>query len=218
MTGSVGTASAGTGRMALHWSSRSPFVRKVMVVAHESGLADRIERIPTLVSPAIRNTDILARNPLGKIPTLVLPDGTTLYDSAVICEYLDGIAPGGGRLYPAHGTPAWTAARRREALGTGFCEFLVPWRSELARKPPSEAILEGYGRKLSATLAALEEEAPALAATAFGIGHVAIGAALSYRDFRWPGEDWRPGHPALAAWHATFRARPSVQATEHVDA
>jgi glutathione S-transferase len=191
-------------------------VRKVMVAAHELGLAERIDRIPTVVALTIRNTDILSRNPLGKIPTLVLADGTTLYDSSVICEYLDDLA-GGGRLLPPPGTPARIEARRREALGTGLSEMLVLWRGELARAAPSEAVLEGFARKLAATLDALEREAPALGAAPFGIGQIAIGGALSYRDFRWPEEDWRTGRPALAAWHAGFRARPSVQATEHVD-
>jgi glutathione S-transferase len=209
-------ASGEVGRMALHWSSRSPFVRKVMVAAHELGLADRIERVPTVVALTIRNTEILARNPLGRIPTLVLADGTMLYDSSVICEYLDGLA--GPRLFPPPGTPERIAARRREALGTGLCEMLVLWRGELARPAPAEAILEGFGRKLAASLDALEQEALALTAASFGIGQIAIGSALSYRDFRWPAEDWRAGRPALAAWHAGFRRRPSVIATEHVDA
>jgi glutathione S-transferase len=216
----AGNAETAAGRMALHWSSRSPFVRKVMVAAHELGLADRIDRIPTLVSPAIRNTDILARNPLGKIPTLVLADGTTLYDSSVICEVLDGLRRDGGpRLFPSPGdVPARVEALRRQALGTGLCEMLVQWRGELARPAPAEAILENCALKRAAALGALEAEAPALEATPFGIGHVAIGCALGYLDFRWPAEDWRPGRPALTRWHEGFRARPSARATEHVDA
>ena len=210
-------SSLADGRMALHWSSRSPFVRKVMVAAHEMGLAERIERIPTLVALTIRNTDILARNPLGKIPTLLLADGTTLYDSSVICEYLDGLHQG-TTLFPPPGDPARMQALRRQALGTGFCDMLVLWRGELARSAPDPRILEGYARKRGALLAALEEEAPSLAATRFGIGHVAIGCALGYLDFRWAQEDWRAGHPALARWHEGFRERPSARATEHVDA
>lgn len=202
--------------MKLHWSSRSPFVRKVMVAAHETGLADRIERIPTLVGLAIANREILARNPLGKIPALVLEDGTTLFDSGVICEYLDGLHDG-PKLFPPSG-PARIAALRRQALGTGYCGMLVLWRSEQAREAPSAAILEGFARKHAAVLAALEAEAPALAATPFGIGHIAIGCALSYLDFRFAALGWRAGCPRLAEWHAGFCARPSVRATEHVDA
>src|SRR4051812_33779817 len=88
--------------MRLHWSPRSPFVRKVMVAAHELGLADRIEHVRTVVRMVQPNPDLLPYNPLSKIPTLVLADGTILTDSVVICEYLDALA-GGGILFPPAG-------------------------------------------------------------------------------------------------------------------
>lgn len=205
-----------TGGMTLYWSSRSPFVRKVMVAAHELGLAERITRVPTVVAlTAVPDDALLARNPLGRIPTLVLADGTALFDSLVICEYLDGLR-GAPTLFPPPG-PARLAALRRHALGTGLCEMLVLWRTERARPEPSQAMLEGFARKLAASLAALEAEAPALAAAPFGIGHIAIGCALGYLDFRYADRPWRPGCPALAAWYEGFRARPSARATEHAD-
>jgi glutathione S-transferase len=210
-------AAADGGMMRLHWSSRSPFVRKVMVVAHELGLADRIERIPTVVALTRTDAEVLRRNPLGRIPTLVLPDGGALYDSVVICEYLDGLRDGGPLLFPPAG-PARIEALRRHALGSGFCEMLLLWRGERMREAPSDEMLEGFALKARTTLAALERETPALAAAPFGIGQVAVGCALSYLDFRFGDLDWRAGCPALAEWHAGFRARPSVQATEHVDA
>ena len=206
------------GAMRLHWSSRSPFVRKVMVAAHELGLADRIELIPTEVALGRTDAGVLARNPLGRIPTLVLADGSALYDSAVICEYLDGLHAAGPRLFPPEPGPARIAALRRHALGSGFCEMLVLWRSERLRAAPGPANLEGFALKARITLAALEREAPALAAEPFGIGQVAVGCALSYLDFRFGELGWRAEHPALAAWHEGFRARPSVRATEHADA
>lgn len=209
-------AARGGRAMRLHWSSRSPFVRKVMVTAHEAGLAGRIERIPTVVALTRTDAGVLARNPLGRIPTLVLEDGTALYDSVVICEYLDGLG-GAPRLFPPAG-PARIEALRRHALGSGLCEMLLLWRGERMREAPSAEMLEGFALKHGTALAALEREAPALAASPFGIGHVAIGCALSYLDFRFGEMDWRAGRPALAAWHEGFRARPSVQATEHVDA
>ncbi|MFC7474111.1 glutathione S-transferase N-terminal domain-containing protein [Dankookia sp. GCM10030260] len=202
--------------MRLHWSSRSPFVRKVMVVAHEVGQVGRIERIPTVVALTRQDPDVLARNPLGKIPTLLLEDGGTLYDSVVICEYLDGLG-GTPRLFPAAG-PARIEALRRQALGNGAMDFLLLWRGELGRAAPDPRILDGFAAKQAAVLAALEAEAAELAAGAFDIGRVAIGCALSYLDFRWPEAGWRAAHPRLAAWHASFAARPSVRATEHVDA
>ncbi|WP_149539048.1 glutathione S-transferase family protein [Siccirubricoccus phaeus] len=201
--------------MQLYWSSRSPFVRKVMVVAHEHGLAERIEKRPIVVSVMKTGRELLPTNPLGKIPTLVLADGTILYDSSVICEYLDEIGSG-PKLFPAAG-PARFNALRRQALGTGLMDMLVTWRSELTREHPAPGALEGYGWKLAASLQALEAEADSLAADPYGIGQVSIGAALSYLDFRFP-EDWRAAHPRLAAWHAGFSARPAVQATAHIDA
>jgi glutathione S-transferase len=97
-------------------------------------------------------------------------------------------------------------------------DFLLLWRTEMARQQPDRRILDGFAAKLAAVLAALEAEAPRLAEGPFGIGQIGIGCALSYLDFRWPQAGWRAAHPALAAWHAGFAARPSVRATEHVDA
>jgi glutathione S-transferase len=187
-----------------------------MVSAHERGLADRIERIPTVVALTRTERSLLPRNPLGRIPTLVLPDGGVLFDSIVICEYLDGLgeAP---PLFPAPG-PARIDAMQRHALGTGFMEMLLLWRGEQLREQPSPVILEGFEAKRAAVIPALEALVPHLEATPYDIGHVAIGCGLSYLDFRWPDHDWRGGHPRLAAWHAAFSARPAVQATAHIDA
>lgn len=202
--------------MRLHWSSRSPFVRKVMVVAHERGLAERIERLPTVVALTQPDLALLPRNPLGKIPTLVLQDGATLYDSLVICEYLDGLGSGPS-LFPPAG-PARIEALRRHALGNGFMDMLLLCRTEMGREHPDRRILDGFSAKQAAVLEALEAEAPRLSGPELDIGRISIGCALSYLDFRWPKGGWRSLHPALAAWHEGFAARPSVQATEHVDA
>lgn len=203
--------------MQLYWSSRSPFARKVMVAAHERGLAGRIGLVPTLVAPTLPpGPDLLARNPLGRIPVLVPEAGPPLFESGAICEYLDGLgdAP---PLFPPGGA-ARIAAQRWQALGTGHCEMLVAWRGERARTAPDARVLEGCAVKQAAILAALEAEAPALAAAPFGIGHVAIGCALGYLDFRFAGQPWRDACPWLAAWHETFRDRASARATGHVDA
>ncbi|HYI82755.1 MAG TPA: glutathione S-transferase family protein [Acetobacteraceae bacterium] len=204
-------------RMKLHWSPRSPFVRKVMVAAHELGLADRIDTVRTVVRMTRPNADLLPDNPLSKIPTLVLADGTVLMDSVVICEYLDSLA-GGGKLFPPSGAERWTALARH-ALGNGWLDILILWRNE--RDKPERArlpeLLDSFAVKTRTTLDHFERDAPALSATRFGIGHIAIGCCLSYLDFRFPDLEWREGRPALAAWHEGFRARPSAQATEAVD-
>jgi glutathione S-transferase len=202
--------------MKLHWSPRSPFVRKVMIAAHELGLVDRFERTRTVVAMLKPNIELLLDNPLGKIPTLVLDDGTALFDSLTICEYFDHLA-GGGKLFPPAGL-ARAKALTRHALGNGFLDLLVLWRNE--RDKPAERRtrewLLAFEVKTRATLARLEADAASLGETPFGIGEIAVGCALSYLDFRFAELDWRAGCPRLAAWHEGFRARPSVRATEIV--
>jgi glutathione S-transferase len=196
--------------MKLHWSPRSPFVRKVMVAAHETGLAPQLTLVRTEVAMTRVNDELLRDNPLGKLPTLVLEDGTALYDSAVICEYLDSLHQG-PKLFPAEPLARWTALQRH-ALGSGLLDLLVLWRSERAR--PSSPYIEPFSAKLDSALAVLEREAEALAAAPFGIGHIAIGCALSYADFRFPDRPWRDGRPRITTWHDSFAQRPSARATE----
>jgi glutathione S-transferase len=200
--------------MKLHWSPRSPFVRKVMIVAYERGLIDRITCVRTVAATATPHPELMKDNPLSKIPTLVLDDGTTLYDSRVICEYLDGLD--GAKLFPRPGKARMTALRS-QSLGDGFLDMLVLLRDERMRASPSEKHIASAAVRKAAILDALEREAEALTRTPFGIGHIAIGCALSYLDFRFADEDWRKGHLRLANWHAGFTARPSVRATTPVD-
>jgi glutathione S-transferase len=203
--------------MKLHWSPRSPFVRKVMVVAHEIGIADRLQCVRTVAATMKPNAELMIDNPLSKIPTLVLDDGTALYDSAVICEYFDGLHAG-PKLFPSSPRERMTALRR-QALGDGLLDALVLWRGEIMRPTAqqSQPYLASFEARNEATLAALEREAPELEASPFSIGHVSIGCALAYLDFRFADRQWRKHRPRLAAWHATFLARPSVRATEPVD-
>ncbi len=201
--------------MKLHWSPRSPFVRKVMIAAHELGLAGRITCVRTVAATTRPHPGLMQDNPLSKIPTLVLDDGTVLYDSPVICEYLDGLHQG-PKLVPADGE-ARMIALRRQALGDGCLDFLLLLRNERERAHPSEVHLAAYTAKRQGVLAALEKEAGDLAAAPFGIGHIAIGCALSYLDFRFAHEDWRTDHPRIAGWHRDFCARASVRATEPID-
>jgi glutathione S-transferase len=201
--------------MKLHWSPRSPFVRKVMIVAHERGLVDRLDCVRTVAAMTTPHPELMRDNPLSKIPTLVLDDGSALYDSPVICEYLDAL-DGEPQLFPRDCKPRMVALRR-QALGDGFLDVLVLARNERLRKEPSGVHLKSAAVRSAAVLDSLEREAQALMAGGFDIGHIAIGCALSYLDFRFAEEDWRKHHPRLADWHASFAARPSVQATLPVD-
>ena len=201
--------------MKLHWSPRSPFVRKVMIAAHETGLVDRLTCVRTVVAMTEPNTNLLSDNPLSKIPTLVLDDGSPLYDSLVICEYFDAMHDG-PKLFPTDSKARWTALRRH-ALGNGLLDMLILWRGERERQQPSQPHLDAFAVKYKATLKALEKESPEIGATPFGIGHIAIGCALSYADFRFADLNWRAGHPQTAAWHASFLQRPSARATEAVE-
>jgi glutathione S-transferase len=202
--------------MKLHWSPRSPYVRKVMVVAHELGLAERLECVRTVVGGTVPHLELMRENPLGKIPTLVLTDGTILYDSPVICEYFDTLHDG-PKLFPTG--PDRLTALRRLALGDGMLDIALASVGERFRPAgrQSEPHMALWQAKLRACVDALEGEADALTESAFSIDHIGIGIALSYLDFRFADLRWRDGHPRLAAWHATFDARPSVQANLPVD-
>lgn len=202
-------------RWTLHWSPRSPFVRKVMVAAHELGLAGRIDTRRTLVRMGAPNGDLLPDNPLSKIPTLVLPDGSALYDSLTICEYLNDVA--GGSLFPA-GAARWPALTR-QALGNGWLDLLVLWRNERDKPAAAQTAewMDSFSTKNAATLARCEQDATSWPEGRCDIGDIAIGCALSYLDFRFADLGWREGRPVLAAWHARIAARPSFAATEAVD-
>ncbi len=188
--------------MKLHWSPRSPFVRKVMIVAHERSVADRIACVRTVAAMTKPHAELMADNPLSKIPTLVLNDGTVLYDSPVICEYLNSLRDGAPKLFPSEPKARMTALRR-QALGDGFLDLLVLLRDERMRAQPSAAHLASAAARKAAILDALEREAGALDRGPLDIGHIAIGCALSYLDFRYADEDWRKDHPGIAAWHAS---------------
>ncbi|WP_426956986.1 glutathione S-transferase family protein [Muricoccus radiodurans] len=202
--------------MKLHWSPRSPFVRKVMVAAHELGLADRIHTVRTVVASTAPNRDLLPDNPISKIPTLVLDDGTVIYDSVVICEYLNDLA--GGSLFPKAGMARWNVLTWH-AIVDAFLEFLLLWRAE--REKPRERqtpeLLAAFAVKYESGMARLEKEIAGLSAQPVNVVHITLGLLLSYLDFRFPDFQWRDGHPALAAWHAEFVTRPSMQATEARD-
>ena len=204
--------------MKLYWSSRSPYVRKVMICAHERGLAADIERVRSVVSLSQADPNVMHDNPLGKIPTLVLDDGQVLYDSAVICEYLDRLGQG-PTLFPMDGEARW-AALRRHALGNGMLDTLILWRAELAKPVARQTPewLATFALKVRNALDVIEADADAMLRAPLAIGHVAIGVALDYLDFRFAHLAWRNGHPRGAELSAQFGARDSVRTTRFIDA
>lgn len=203
--------------MILHWSPRSPYVRKVMIALTELGLQDRVRTVRTVTGGTTPHLELMQLNPLGKIPTLELADGTVIYDSPVILEYLDTLHDG-PKLFPS-AWPERLVAVRRHALGQGMLDAALALLGEGFR--PAERQSEPHKAlwlaKLRACIPALEQEAEALAESGFTVGHLAIGVALAYLDFRFDHLHWRDGHPKLAAWHASFNARPAVQANLPVD-
>ncbi|KLN56111.1 glutathione S-transferase family protein [Variovorax paradoxus] len=200
--------------MKLHWSPKSPYVRKVMICAHELDLLPRLELVRSVAAMRKPNPAIMADNPLSKIPTLVREDGSTLFDSIVICEYLNDLA--GGALFPPQGEARWQALRWH-AFGDGLLDALILWRNEREREVPLQALLAAFELKTRASVHMLDHEAPALHHAPLSIGHVALGCALGYLDYRFDTLGWRQSAPALATWFETLRARPSFAATEPID-
>lgn len=200
--------------MQLHWSPKSPYVRKVMVCAHELQLLPQLQLVRSVAAMLKPNAELMQVNPLSKIPTLVLDDGRTLFDSAVICEYLDAL--GSGTLFPKEGDARW-AALRWHALGDGLLDALILWRNERERAQPLAALIEAFDLKTRATLQVLESEVAALQQTPFGIGHVTVACALGYIDYRFDTLGWRALAPQLAQWFAQMQQRPSIAATEPVN-
>ena len=200
--------------MQLHWSPKSPYVRKVMICAHELELLPRLELVRSVAAMLKPNAELMRANPLSKIPTLVLDDGQTLFDSVVICEYLDRLAA--GALFPKEAPARW-AALRWHALGDGLLDALILWRNERERAAPLPALLAAFELKTRASLQLLEGEVPALESSNFGIGHLTLVCALGYLDYRFDSFGWRDMAPRLAAWFAQMQQRPSVAATEPVD-
>lgn len=197
--------------LQLRFAPTSPYVRKALVLAHETGLMERIALVPTDVwSP---ETDIQAENPLGKVPALTTPDGT-LCDSPLVCEYLDSLHDG-RRFFPQEGPARWRALRIA-ALGDGILDASVGTVIETLRRPADkvwQGNVERQAGKIRATLDSLEQEVAGFGET-LDIGTVTIACALGYLDFRLPSLPWREEHPRLAAWYDEIAKRPSLVATE----
>jgi glutathione S-transferase len=200
--------------MKLMYAPPSPFARKVRVAAIELGLADDIELVLTEVVPGKANEAYSKNcNPLRKIPTLLMDDGTTIYDSTVICEYLDARA--GGGLIPASGDDRWRVLTHN-ALAQGMCEAAVLIRYETVLRPDEsrwqtwiddqwDRILNGLDRfeHLDGTL-----DEP------LNLAHITLGCLLGYIEFRFPETDWRGDVPTLAAWFDGLTDRESFVNTD----
>lgn len=194
--------------MLLRSSPTSPFGRKVKIVAALLGMTDRIKvEVTDTSDPGLKK-----QNPLGKIPTLVLPDGFCLYDSHVICEYLDSLG-GGGTLFPT-GAARWPALRLA-ALADGLMEaaLLLVYEKRIRDQSTwSTQWIEMQQQKIDAGIDHLEQAQGKLGPRP-DIGEVSLACALGYLDLRHQGK-WRLGHPKLVAWLDDFAAKvPSFEAT-----
>lgn len=203
----------------LHWSPRSPYVRKVMVALHEKGLVDQVNTVRTLADPILPPVDFFATNPFGKIPTLERDGELPLFDSRVIMEWADIESQQGPRLFPS-APKERLAMLRHEAIGTGMLEVGVTLLIELRMRTKEQCddrVVQSNFAKFEAVLDLLENEVETLIDRPFDGGHLSIGVALCYFDFRFQDRNWRNGRDRLAHWHGEFCKRPSVMATEFRD-
>jgi len=194
--------------MKLAYSPNSPYVRKCWALAIQRGIEDRVElwTVPT-TDPGLAEV-----NPLSKVPTLITDEGQVLYDSPVICEFLDSVGSG-PHMFPESGAARWKALTQA-ALADGILDATQPRRREVAL-PQDEGrityIVLQQG-KVARALDALEADADSLGALTT-IGEIAIACALGYLDFRYPHEPWRPGHPKLEEWYARVSELPAMART-----
>ena len=194
--------------MKLFHSPTSPYVRKVMACAIAREIDGRIERVPA--DPWSSPARLIAANPLCKVPALLTDDGLALFDSPVICEYLDSVgdAP---PMFPAAGAARWRALKL-QALGDGILDAAVGRRQEQGRprEDAREVAMARHKAAVDHALAALEAEPPE---RPLDIGTLTAGCALGYLDFRFAGEPWRDAHPKLAAWFESVAVTPALMRT-----
>lgn len=197
--------------MKILFSPTSPYVRKCLVTAHELGLNDRLQLLPSNAHPVARDREIIPHNPLGKVPTFFTDDGQVLYDSRVICEYLNDLAH--GSLFPAAGPKRWETLTL-QSLGDGILDAALIARYEDVARPEPLRWADwraGQMDKAETALAHLQAH-PDLLAGRVDIGSVAVGCALWYLDLRFADFAWRERFPAVASWYAEFSKRPSMSA------
>ena len=199
--------------MKLYSTPTSPFVRKVLVCARELGLADRIETELLRPTPTRADPTLSKANPLNKIPALVLDDGSTLYDSPVICDYLETLGEARS-LVPATGADRWRVLRV-QALCDGILDAGILHFYEKAQRPSElwwTPWLEGQREKALQGLDALEAEV-ARFDELVDLGQICAGVTVGWLEFREVFGDVRAGRPALSAWYEAFAQRPSMVET-----
>ena len=198
--------------MRLFHSPLSPYVRKCMVLLHEAGMIDRVALISATGTPVETGSMPLAHNPLGKIPALERDDGPALYDSRVICQYLDRLS--GKGFYPDE--PRLWDTLTVEATGDGITDAAILMVYEVRVRPEDKRFtpwVEGQWGKIDRALDALESRWISHLSGPLDMGQITVGCALGYLDLRHSGRVWRQGRPGLTSWFATFAQRPSMQAT-----
>lgn len=198
--------------MRLIGSPTSPYVRKVLIVAHEAGIASKLEVANGSGTPLAPNAETIAVNPLGKVPCLLRDEGPAIFDSRAICQYLD--AQAGGGLTP-EGEGRWISVTL-EAIGDGILDAALLTVYENRLRPEElrfEPWVEGQRAKVNRALDHLESRWTAALSGPVSLGSIAVGAALGYIDFRNIVGDWRSTRPGLAKWHESFALRPSYAVT-----
>lgn len=195
--------------MKLFSSPNSPFVRKVMACAIARGIERRIEAVST--DPHVSPAALLAANPLSKIPCLITDDGVAVFDSPVICEYLDSL-DGGLPLFPRAGGARWNALKE-QALADGIMDAAVGRRGEQGRPQEAarDAVMERQKQAVARSLDLLESDPPT---QTLDIGSISIACALGYLTLRFSDEPWREGHPKLTAWFSQFGLNPCIARTK----
>lgn len=203
--------------MKLYYSPTSPYVRKVMVALHETGQLDQIELVPASGTPLAPADPLVGKNPLTKVPALERPDGPTLFDSRVICAYLD--SRGNGGLYP-DSERRWDTLTL-EALADGVLDAALLMTYESRLRPDDlrwDAWTDSQWAKIARACTALNERWMPHLAGPLDMGQIAVACALGYVDFRHDARNWRAGNDALSRWYETFESRPSLAETRPPEA